>query len=254
MSQRMIGLKREQMALRDMEAPSYTEEVDTPYQKMVARYVISAQLRKRRCKLILDAGGGVGVLTGRLLAEGYEIVVVDFSSVALRINKERSRRYRSRLDLIRADVCSLPFRDSTFDACLLIGVLQCMEYESEAALSLSETRRILNPKGTVYLSVYNYNLFHRIFRDRQGWHVADYPRLRYTRFTYGVLRRALLREFVIENVRGYENFPFPRKIWDLAIRLLGVFPVMFDAKASLLFPASLLLSENLLATARPRID
>jgi ubiquinone/menaquinone biosynthesis C-methylase UbiE len=201
---------------------------------------------------VLDAGGGIGVYAGEALARGTEVVVVDFSIRALEVNRVRNSNFRANLELVLADVVKLPFRNETFQGCLLFGVLSCMGSDNDMTEALLEARRILQPHGILYVSVYNHSLLSRLRGDRQGWHRTAYPRLRYRRFTYGELRKMLLPNFHVIRIRGYENLAYLDRLWELAIRVLGSFVVAFDSTLSQVIPLSLLISEYLLAFAEPR--
>jgi ubiquinone/menaquinone biosynthesis C-methylase UbiE len=244
------SLNREQMVLRDAEAPRYERSFslyEWASEKEAVRVCISQCTPGR----ILDAGGGVGVYTSEVLARKAEVVVVDFSIRALEVNRAKNSRFRANLELVLADVVKLPFCDEAFQGCLLFGVLSCLS-DNDGREALLEARRILQPQGTLCLSVYNHSLFSRLRGDREGWHRTAYPRLKYRRFTYGELRKMLLPNFLVIRMRGYENLAYLDRLWELAIRLLGSFVVAFDATLSQVIPLSLLISENLLAFAEPR--
>jgi ubiquinone/menaquinone biosynthesis C-methylase UbiE len=254
MVQRMTSssgsLKREQMLLRDAEAPHY-ERSFSLYDWAAEKEAVRTCMNQCTPGRVLDAGGGIGVYAGKALARGTEVVVVDFSIRALEVNRAKNSNFRANLELVLADVVRLPFRDEAFQNCLFFGVLQYMESD-DMTEALLESRRILQPQGTLCMSVYNYSLLSRLRGDRQGWHRTAYPRLGYRRFTYGELRKMLLPNFHVIRIRGYENLAYLDRLWELAIRMLGSFVVVFDSTLSQVIPLSLLISENLLVFAEPR--
>jgi ubiquinone/menaquinone biosynthesis C-methylase UbiE len=93
---------------------------------------------------LVDLGCNQGQITGRL-AEVFHLVVgvdIDFPS--------QDRRGRSHL--IQADGTQLPFRSSSLDIVVLNHVL---EHVADQTRLLSETWRVLKPKGICYLSCPN---------------------------------------------------------------------------------------------------
>lgn len=101
---------------------------------------------------ILDAGCGVGRYTIPLAMREYEVTGVDISGFAItELDNARMRR-NIEIGLAAADVCHLPFRDSTFDAVVAFGVLQHLLEEERSAV-LSEFARVLMPDGTLVIEV-----------------------------------------------------------------------------------------------------
>jgi SAM-dependent methyltransferase len=101
---------------------------------------------------ILDAGCGVGRYTIPLAMREYEVTGVDISGFAItELDNARMRR-NMEMGLAAADVCHLPFRDSTFDAVVAFGVLQHLLEEERSAV-LSEFARVLVPDGTLVIEV-----------------------------------------------------------------------------------------------------
>jgi len=101
---------------------------------------------------ILDAGCGVGRYTIPLAMREYEVMGVDISRFAItELDNARLRR-NMKIGLAAADVCHLPFRDSTFDAVAAFGVLQHLLEEERSAV-LPEFARVLVPGGTLVIEV-----------------------------------------------------------------------------------------------------
>ncbi len=101
---------------------------------------------------ILDAGCGVGRYTIPLAMREYDVTGVDISGFAItELDNVRLRR-NMKMGLAAADVCHLPFRNSTFDAVAAFGVLQHL-LEKERSTVLSEFARVLVPGGTLVIEV-----------------------------------------------------------------------------------------------------
>lgn len=97
---------------------------------------------------VLDAGCGNG---GFLLSfkefGGNSFFGVDFSSSALNVLKS----YDNSQMLTKSNVSKLPFRDSSFDAVVSLGVVE--HFEEGPAKVLKECYRVLKPEGLLICSV-----------------------------------------------------------------------------------------------------
>jgi ubiquinone/menaquinone biosynthesis C-methylase UbiE len=101
---------------------------------------------------VLEVGCGSGRFTEVAFATGARLVSIDYSSaidVAAR-NTETS----DRLDLVQADIYSLPFKKGVFDKVLCIGVLQHTPDVDEAFRSITPLGK---PGGEVVVDVYERN-------------------------------------------------------------------------------------------------
>ena len=89
---------------------------------------------------ILDAGCGEGVLVEELRAKGRDIQGVDLN-------------YESEF-VKRGDVRNLPYPDNSFDAVLLLDVLEHLPFDAQAK-ALNELYRVLKFNGCLVLSAPN---------------------------------------------------------------------------------------------------
>ena len=87
-------------------------------------------------KIYLDVGGGSGRFSIPLFKTGADIVCLDYNLTALSILQKKE----SSIPLIRGDGQKLPFRDSTFDAVL---VIEAIEYMADKDLFIKECHRVL---------------------------------------------------------------------------------------------------------------
>lgn len=102
-------------------------------------------------KDILDCGCGYGRLFGELASGGYKNAVgADFSREMLRRCTEMLPGVKLRL--VQTDGRVLPFRNNSFDAVLLFTLLTCVPGDGDQRLLLAEVRRVLRPRGLVYIS------------------------------------------------------------------------------------------------------
>jgi SAM-dependent methyltransferase len=106
---------------------------------------------------VLDAGCGGGGMPLSLAEHADEVVGIDpidrFSAAGVVLARERGL---GRLHFLRADGMALPFRDGAFDLVLSHAVI---EHVPDAPRYLRECRRVLGPRGHVYLSTAPYLSF-----------------------------------------------------------------------------------------------
>jgi len=118
--------------------------------------------------LLLDIGCAAGAEFQPLLARGFQIVGLDYSSEMLRLAKQRfgtSDGGSQSVHLCRADAEALPFPDASFDHVVCLGVF---EYLSTYDRCLDEIHRVLRPGGLAIISLptcvsldrLSYNLLH----------------------------------------------------------------------------------------------
>ncbi len=91
---------------------------------------------------VLDVGCGTGALTLRLAYSGFEVTGVDISAEMLAQLAQRARGLEVRL--VEADIFSLPFTGSSFDAAVSRWVLP---HFSDWTAVVGEVSRILKPGG-----------------------------------------------------------------------------------------------------------
>jgi ubiquinone/menaquinone biosynthesis C-methylase UbiE len=99
---------------------------------------------------VLELGCGTGRLSLPLAASGVPIVGLDRSSEMLaRAGKRLARRRRStRIDLVRGDMRSLPFRNDAFGMVFApYGVLQSLTRDRDLSAALRDAHRVLTPGG-----------------------------------------------------------------------------------------------------------
>ncbi len=93
--------------------------------------------------MILDIGGGTGLISKYLKEKGYNVVLSDLSIKMLnRVND-------SNIPLFQADASSLPVRDNQFESVLAIDLLHHIVREKQRDI-LSETYRVLKNGGKVF--------------------------------------------------------------------------------------------------------
>lgn len=104
---------------------------------------------------VLDVGCAFGFATLRLAHKGYETVGVDNS--ARYISWAKGRHPEGEYLLASAD--ALPLEDASFDAVLLLDVLEHVSHEAGV---IHEIERVLKPGGVLILSVPHCGLLSRL--------------------------------------------------------------------------------------------
>ncbi|GMQ60223.1 hypothetical protein AN1V17_46230 [Vallitalea sediminicola] len=136
----------------------------TPFQFSVFSKYISKD------DMILDIGCGYGRTLHQLYEKGYnKLYGIDFSKNMI----DRGKLQFSHLNLECTDSKSLEYEDNSFDAVIILAVLTSIISNDDQLALISEIRRVLKPKGIIYINdflinsdernVKRYNVFHNMF-------------------------------------------------------------------------------------------
>ena len=98
---------------------------------------------------VADIGGGVGRYAEWLAAQGHRVELVDPVALHHELASERAGE-PPRFGVQRGDARSLPFRDESFDAVLLLGPLYHLGDKRGRARALREAMRICRPEGLIF--------------------------------------------------------------------------------------------------------
>lgn len=93
--------------------------------------------------LVLDIGSGCCVHSSYLKEEGFDVIAIDVSAVAL-------SRAKAKLDRVCADAEQLPFRDDMFEGILCVEVFEHLPMPQKC---LEEAYRVLKKRR--HLPIYN---------------------------------------------------------------------------------------------------
>ena len=100
---------------------------------------------------ILDFGCGYGRTCSELIDAGYRNVIgIDISGGMI----QRGRTLRGDLDLRVLDGQSPGFVHGSFEACLMIAVLNCIPSDAGQEHVINEVHKLLRPGGILFLSDY----------------------------------------------------------------------------------------------------
>ena len=97
---------------------------------------------------VLDLGGGPGRYSQWLGTRGYRVTLADLSPELLELARARVSGVVD--ELVEADARDLArWRDSTFDAALVLGPLYHLTEEADRARAVEEVTRVVRPGGVV---------------------------------------------------------------------------------------------------------
>lgn len=105
-------------------------------------------LKERGLRRVLDLGCGAGRHLAFLAKEGFEVVGLDSSPVALELSHRRLEEEGliAQAELIRADMTKIPYPDGSFDAAIAIAAIYHGTL-SQVRQAVSEIHRVLRPGG-----------------------------------------------------------------------------------------------------------
>lgn len=132
--------------------------------------IIKKYLNQKKAE-ILDIGCGTGKY-GKLMQEnGYKVIGIDKSETQITQAKKLIESYV-------ADATNLPFDNNTFDACIMIIMIQQLS-KGERIKAFSEAHRVLKNGGILIIKTYSHNDLTYRFADRFFPKVLELDKTRY---------------------------------------------------------------------------
>ena len=129
--------------------------------KLLKRYLL------HKTSLILDLGCGSGSMVHSLTRQGYRVVGLDYHLHGLHAVSQLLPQPW----LMRGEATHVPLRDSTFDAILMLDVLEHVKDQK----ALAEVHRILRPGGLAIVTVPAIPWLWS-YRDEAAGHLRRYTR------------------------------------------------------------------------------
>ena len=127
----------------------YYDLFQTNYSKYISMLNFHSEAQKNSC-LIVDSGAGTGNLTLKLLEDGHQIIAIDNNEKALKILKEKCKKYSNKLKVFKGDLNSKLIIDSNkVDGVTSSFVIPFINID----FYISENYRILKPGGCLSISM-----------------------------------------------------------------------------------------------------
>ena len=101
--------------------------------------------------IILDAGCGNGK---NMLETNHTFYGLDMSEEVLKIASEKTKSKLNVIGFTKGSVCSIPFRDSYFDATMCIAVIHHLQSESDRTKAIQELIRTTKSGGNILITVW----------------------------------------------------------------------------------------------------
>jgi cyclopropane fatty-acyl-phospholipid synthase-like methyltransferase len=141
----------------DWEAPTYdllNETIAAPLNRL-----LTAILRKRGAKTVLDLACGTGSQVLWLARRGFRVVGCDINRSMLRIARRKARETRLNVDLRRGDMRT--FRAGPFDAAVTISNAVGHLTRSDFSKAMRNVRANLATGGVYVFDIYNLDFLRR---------------------------------------------------------------------------------------------
>lgn len=136
---------------------NWTDKYDAWFTTEVGRYVKTYEtelllelLDPLPGEHILDAGCGTGIFTADVLDHGPKVTGLDIS--APMVTRAGAKLKSLDFDAACADICALPFADSTFDK---VFSMTAIEFIADGTGAIAELNRVVKSGGTVVVTTLN---------------------------------------------------------------------------------------------------
>lgn len=139
----------------------FWEDADRKYEDAADRMAIR-HLLPRRIDNFVDIAGGYGRLANEYLPRAKSATLFDYSETEL---KQAHEIYGDQLKTKSGDIYSLPFKDDTFDALMMI---RATHHFKDMPKVMRELHRVLKPGGVAVIEVANKKTLPRVFRYWMG--------------------------------------------------------------------------------------
>lgn len=146
----------------------------------------------------------------------FELWGIDFSVPMLEQAQGYSAKFKFYVNLITADMRSLPFSNGTFDWVISVAAYHHIKGKNNRERAFHELRRVLKPGGEAFLTVWNRGqprFWLKSPEQEIPWRLRDKTVYRYYHlFSYGELKRLLTRVgFEIITMSPEKSYRLPMK-------------------------------------------
>lgn len=175
----VMAAKKKEIAIRNSEAREIYDWIVGEYRTRLETHYILRQLGNILSeKKLLDLGCGTGRITQALVQRRAEVIGVDYSIQSLREAMMKVGGDGRGLDLLAADITSLPFKSDYFDIVVSSQVLEHLINAKQRELMFKSIRKVLKVGGIAVITTYNYDRVTKRLLGvgtRQGYSSAGVP-------------------------------------------------------------------------------
>ncbi|NLL89577.1 MAG: class I SAM-dependent methyltransferase [Dehalococcoidales bacterium] len=181
-----------------------------------------AAIWKQGKLLNLGCGHGADFLAFR---DNFDLYGVDFSSGMLKQAQKYAAKFKYDVSLVEADICCLPFADSTFDWAIAVATYHHVKGKEERLKALIELRRVLKPGAEAFITVWNKGQPAFWFKTKDvkiPWREKETTLLRhYHLFSYHEAKKLALKAgFKVLSLKPEKRYRLPIKYFSRNICLL----------------------------------
>ncbi|MCK4387292.1 MAG: methyltransferase domain-containing protein [Dehalococcoidia bacterium] len=163
--------------------------------------------------LNVGCGHGADFLPFR---HGFELWGIDFSPQMLKQAQRYSTKFSFCVNLVTADMRSLPFLDNSFDWIIAVAAYHHIKGKNDRERAFRELRRVLKPGGEAFLTVWNKGQPRFWLKSKEQqipWRLRGETVYRYYHlFSYGEMKRLLAEVgFEILSLAPEKSYHLPIK-------------------------------------------
>jgi len=163
---------------------------------------------------ILDLGCGNGRNLIPFAKKRFDCYGIDFSKNMIKNAKKSFKENKLKAKFKQGELTKIPFKDNYFDYIICLASFHHLN-KKEQSTSLKEIKRILKPKGKLFIAVWNKWQPRFIFKSKEQiipWKVKDKT---YQRYYY------LFNIFEFKNLLKKYNFKIKKSYIDKNISILA---------------------------------
>jgi len=142
--------------------------------------------------LNIGCGHGADFLPFR---QRFELWGIDFSAQMLKQAQRYSTKFSFCVNLVTADMLTLPFRDNSFDWIIAVAAYHHIKGKNDRERAFRELRRVLKPGGEAFLTVWNRGQPRFWLKSKEQqipWRLRGETVYRYYHlFSYGEMKKLL---------------------------------------------------------------
>lgn len=125
---------------------------------------------------ILDFGCAWGRVPLELQEKGYNVVGFDINEKeilkAQDFAKESNQNYKAQVKFDVANALKLPYKDNSFDVCLMQAFMTTLTNPEHRSIVLNESKRVLKDNGILYMGVFGQTWENPKYQERYDAHFS----------------------------------------------------------------------------------